>query len=58
MDEMKKNRGAHIIMRVTEEEKAIIEKKADERGLSMSAYVRMCVLGGHERLCPHVRPGR
>ena len=35
MDEMKKNRGAHIIMRV-----------ADERGLSMSAYVRMCVLGG------------
>ena len=29
MDEMKKNRGAHIIMRVTEEEKAIIEKKAD-----------------------------
>lgn len=46
MDEMKKNRCAHIIMRVTEEEKAIIEKKADERGLSLSSYVRMMVLGG------------
>ena len=45
MDEMKKNRGAHIIMRVTEEEKTIIEQKADERGLSLSSYVRMMVLG-------------
>ena len=46
MDAKKQNRCAHIIMRVTEEEKAIIEKKADERGLSLSSYVRMMVLGG------------
>jgi uncharacterized protein (DUF1778 family) len=45
MDAKKQNRTSCIIMRVTEEEKAIIEKKADERGLSLSGYVRMMVLG-------------
>lgn len=45
MDSKKQNRTSCIIMRVTEEEKAIIEKKADERGLSLSGYVRMMVLG-------------
>lgn len=45
MDAKKKNRTAAIIMRLTDEEKALIEKKADERGLSLSGYVRMMVLG-------------
>ena len=45
MDAKNKNRTASIIVRVTDEEKALIEKKADERGLSLSGYVRMMVMG-------------
>ena len=39
-------RTYYLMVRVSEYEKDLIRARADEKGLSVSSYIRMMVLGG------------
>lgn len=39
----------YLMVRVTEYEKDLIRQRADEKGLSVSSYIRMMVLGGKKQ---------
>lgn len=39
-------RTYYLMVRVSEYEKDLIRARADEKGLSISSYIRMMVLGG------------
>ena len=39
-------RTYYLMVRVSENEKDLVKQQADEKGLSISSYIRMMVLGG------------
>ncbi len=39
-------RTYYLMVRVSEHEKDLVKQRADEKGLSISSYIRMMVLGG------------
>lgn len=42
-------RTYYLMVRVSEYEKDLIRAKAEEKGLSISSYIRMMVLGGQKK---------